>query len=258
MRYQSFHNCYPESAKRLIPRRIHLTCLYLTLQTSDTTLEEFLEELDALTDAVAEEGKDGDSTENASTDLLSLGASEDASASAGLALPHKEDSSPRSSEKKVRFSEKFLQPALARQTAPSQDSADSESTCLSSLNTSTPQIEALERILEDQEGCPVAPPVAEQQPSENECTEPDSSPSSGPPSADRGPSSVYPAELSKCNINSTNAGETRLTLAHSSGSAGLNKLMLPSFKEGSGLSVLSLESGETHPAHPTSSDKVSV
>lgn len=31
-----------------------------------------------------------------------------------------------------------------------------------------------------------------------------------------------------------------------------------SFKDESGLSVLSLESGETHPAHPTSSDKVSV
>lgn len=34
--------------------------------------------------------------------------------------------------------------------------------------------------------------------------------------------------------------------------------MLPSFKEESGLSVLSLETGETHPAHPSSSDKVSV
>lgn len=34
--------------------------------------------------------------------------------------------------------------------------------------------------------------------------------------------------------------------------------MPPSSKEESGLSVLSLESGETHPTHPTSSDKVSV
>lgn len=196
-------------------------CLHLTLQTSDTTLEEFLEELDALTDAASEEGKDPDSTASASTSLLPLGVSEDAPASAGPA-PHKEDSPPRSSEKKVRFSEKFLQPAHARHAAPSGDSADSESTCPSSSDASSPQIEALERVPQDQEGCPLDPPVAEQQPSENECTEPDGSPSSGPPPADRGPSSapegsVRSAELSKCNINSTNAGETRLTWVRSSG-----------------------------------------
>lgn len=50
-----------------------------------------------------------------------------------------------------------------------------------------------------------------------------------------------------------------------SDSVDLNKLMVFFFvflsfvfKAESGLSVLSLESGETHPAHPTSSDKVSV
>lgn len=219
MRYQSF----PESAKRLIHRRIHLTCSHLTLQTSDTTLEEFLEELDALTDAVSEEGKDPDPTASASTGLLTLGVSEDAPDPAAPA-PHREDSSPRPSEKKVRFSEKFLQPAHAGHAAPSGDSADSESTCPSSSNASSPQIEAVERVLRDQEGCPLAPPVAEQQPSENECTEADGGPSSGPPSADRGPgsapeSSVRPAELSKCNINSTNAGETGLTRVRSSGAA---------------------------------------
>lgn len=178
-------------------------CLYCILQTSDTTLEEFLEELDALTDAVAEEGKDRDST---------AATSEDSTASAGLLLPapHKEDSSPRTSEKKVRFSEKFLQPAHTRRTAPSRDSAHSESTCLSSLNASLPQIEALERVLLDQEGCPLAPPVAEQQPPENECTEPESIPSSSPPTSSAPESPVHPAELSKYNINSTNAGETRL------------------------------------------------
>lgn len=192
-------------------------CLYFNLQTSDTTLEEFLEELDALSDAVAEEGKDQDSAASTSTSLLSLSTSEDPTASAGLLLPapHKEDSSARTSEKKVRFSEKVLQPAHMRKTAPSRDSADSESACLSSSNASSPQIEALEGVLQDQEGCPLASPVAEQQPSENECTEPDGSPFSSPPSADRAPScapesSVHPAELSKRNINSTNTGETRL------------------------------------------------
>lgn len=232
-------------------------CFHRILQTSDTTLEEYLEELDALTDAVAEEGKDCDSTASASTGLLSLRTSEDATAPAAPALPapREEDWSPRTSDKKVRFSEKLLQPAQTRQTAPFRDSAGSESTCLSSLHASSAQIEALERILQNQDGCPPAPPVAEQQPFENKCSEADSSPPPSPPSAHRAPSAVHPAELSKCN---TNPGETGLVWVRSSGTTGVNKRMLPLFKEESGLSVLSLESGETHPAHHTSSDKVSV
>lgn len=179
-------------------------------------LEDFLEELDAFTDAVADEGKERDSTAKASTSLLSLGTSEDATAP-GLAspAPQNEDSSACTSEKKVRFSEKVLQPAQTRQTAASLDSADSESTRLISLNAISPQIKALERVLQDQEGCPAAPPVAEQQPSETECSAPDSGPSPNPPSADRAPSStaessVHPAELCKSNMNSTNPGETKL------------------------------------------------
>lgn len=196
---------------------MHLMCFYLILQTSDTTLEDFLEELDALTDAVAEEGKERDSTANASTSRLSPSTPEDAAAPAGLVLPapYKDDSSVSTSEKKVRFSEKVLWPAETRQTAASRDSADSESTRLSSLNASLPQIKALESVLEDLEDCPPAPPVAELQPSENECSEPDSGPSPSTPSADRAPSSaaessVHPAELSKSNINSTNPGERKL------------------------------------------------
>ncbi|XP_056867992.1 coiled-coil domain-containing protein 9B isoform X1 [Takifugu flavidus] len=198
------------------------------LQMSDTTLEEFLEELDALTDAVAEECKDRDSAVNASTTLLSPSTSEDATPSAGLATA--EDSSPRTSEKRVRFSEESLPLAHTRPTAPSQDSAHSESASPTSLNASLPPLEASKCVQQDQGGCPPALLVAEQQSSESECTKTDSSPSgaSSPPSAHREPHSVHPAELSKC--NSTNAEE-------------------------SGLSVLSLEVGETHPAHPTSSDK---
>lgn len=174
----------------------------------DTTLEEFLEELDALTDAVAEECKDRDSAVNASTALLSPSTSEDATPSAGLATA--EDSSPRTSEKRVRFSEESLPPAQTRQTAPSQDSAHSESACPTSLNASSPPVEASKCVQQDQGGCPPALPVEDHQSSENECTKADSSPSgaSTPPSADREPHSVHPAELSKC--NSTNAGEMRL------------------------------------------------
>lgn len=173
----------------------------------DTTLEEFLEELDALTDAVEEECKDPDSAVNASTALLSLSTSEDATPSAGLATT--EVSSPRTSEKRVRFSEESLPPAHARQTAPPQDSAQSESACPTSLNASSPPIEASKCVQQDQWGCPPALLVAEQQFSESECTKTNSpSGASSPPSADREPHSVHPAELSKC--NSTNAGETRL------------------------------------------------
>lgn len=192
-------------------------CLFVPLQTSDTTLEEFLEELDALTEAVAEEDKDRVSTVNASTGQLPLSTSEDETAGLVSAAVQKEDSPPRTSEKKVRFSEEFLQPAHTRKTAPSQDSTHLESSCLSSLNAPSPHTEALEHVPQDQGGCPPAPPVAEEQSSEGECPTTGSSPSesSSPPSADREPgsaqeSSVHPAELSKCNINSTNAGETRL------------------------------------------------
>uniref|UniRef100_A0A3B5K843 Coiled-coil domain containing 9B n=1 Tax=Takifugu rubripes TaxID=31033 RepID=A0A3B5K843_TAKRU len=178
------------------------------LQMSDTTLEEFVEELDALTDAVAEECKDRDSAVNASTTLLSPSTSEDATPSAGLATA--EDSSPRTSEKRVRFSEESLPLAHTRPTAPSQDSAHSESASPTSLNASLPPLEASKCVQQDQGGCPPALLVAEQQSSESECTKTDSSPSgaSSPPSAHREPHSVHPAELSKC--NSTNAGETRL------------------------------------------------
>lgn len=190
-------------------------CSYLILQMPYTTLEEFLEELDALTDAVAEECKDRDSAVDASTTLLSLSTSEDATPSAGLATA--EDSSPQTSERRVRFSEESIPPAHTRQTAPSQDSAHSESACPTSLNASSTPIEASKCVQQDQGGCPPALLVAEQQSSESECTKTDSSPSgassppsaaSSPPSADRKPHSVHPAELSKC--NSTNAGETRL------------------------------------------------
>lgn len=187
-------------------------CSCLILQTPDTTLEEFLEELDALTDAVAEECKDRDSTAITSTSPLSLSTSEEATASAGLAsaAAPTEDSCPRTSEKRVRFSEESLPPARPRQTEPSKDS---ETTCLSSLNASSPPIEASKRAQQDQGGCPPAPTVAEQQSSESECTKTDSilSEASSTLCADRAPTSVHPAELSKC--NSTSAGERKLVYA---------------------------------------------
>ncbi|XP_041810151.1 coiled-coil domain-containing protein 9B [Chelmon rostratus] len=206
-------------------------------QTSDTTLEEFLEELDALTDAEVEDQKDQDSKTKLSPSPDSLSTSE--------------ASSPRGSEKKVRFSEELVQGAHTRQATGSQDSASSESRSLSSLKASSPKKkqgpqQPLESATQDdggpqdQGGGPSAHPVAQQQASETECTRKDSNPPTAPssPSPEKAcaslqESSVQPVELAKCSISNTNTEELI----------------------DSGLSVLSLESGETHPTHSTSSDK---
>ncbi|XP_051243954.1 coiled-coil domain-containing protein 9B isoform X3 [Dicentrarchus labrax] len=236
------------------------------LQTSDTTLEEFLEELDALTDAEVEDLKDHDSKLKLSPSPDSLSVSEEVSGSTApvSAATLREDtptqgkaetSSPRGSEKRVRFLEELVQGAHTKQTTGSQDSASSESRSLSSLKASSPkktqpEEQGPQQPLEsakqddgspqDQGGGTSAPPVAQQQASETECTKKDSTPSTALSSlspekacASLQESSVQPVELAKCNISNTNPEELIE----------------------SGLSVLSLESGETHPTHSTSSDK---
>ncbi|XP_008279645.1 uncharacterized protein C15orf52 homolog isoform X2 [Stegastes partitus] len=224
-------------------------------QTSDTTLEEFLEELDALTDADLEDLKDQDTKtklssspdslpEEVSGDPVSASSSREDTPTQGKA----EASSPRGSEKKVRFSEELIQGAHARQAA-----QDSESRNPSSLKAYSPkklkheeQGQPLESAKQDdgspqdKGGGPSAPPVTQQQATETECTKKDSNPPTAPssPPAEKACSSLHetsvqPVELAKCNISNTNTEELI----------------------DSGLSVLSLESGETHPTHSTSSDK---
>lgn len=189
----------------------------------DTTLEEFLEELDALTDADADDLKDQDTKAKLSPSPDSLGkvpeeASESAAAVSAAILREDtpsqgkaEASSPRGLEKKVRFSEELIQGAHARQTT---DSQESESRSLSSLKTSSPKknkhdVQLLESAkqddesLQDEGGGPAAPPLAQQQVSETECTIKDSSPPAAPSSPHH---EVQPVELSKCNISNTNAG----------------------------------------------------
>lgn len=161
-------------------------------------------------------------------------------------------SSPRGSEKKVRFSEELIQGAHARQTAGSQDSESKSPTSLRAYSPKKikheeqgPQ-QPLESAKQDdgspqdKGGGPSARLVAQQQASETECTKKDSSSPTAPssPPAEKAcaslhESSVQPVELAKCNISNTNTEELI----------------------DSGLSVLSLESGETHPTHSTSSDK---
>ncbi|KAK2826217.1 hypothetical protein Q5P01_020431 [Channa striata] len=236
------------------------------LQKSDITLEEFLEELDALTDTETDDQKDQDSKTRPSSSPDSSSTFEEISGSTApvsVATSGEdthtqgkaESSSPRGSEKKVRFSEELIQVAHMRQSTGSQDSGSSESRSPSSLKASSPKKDKneVQRPREpldsaeqddgsprDQGGGPPAPSVAPQQASEIECTKKNSiTPTSpGCPPAEKGcsslqESSVQPVELTKCNISNTNTDELI----------------------DSGLSVLSLESGETHPSHSTSSDK---
>ncbi|XP_031134680.1 coiled-coil domain-containing protein 9B isoform X3 [Sander lucioperca] len=229
------------------------------LQSSDTTLEEFLEELDALTDTEVEDQK-----EEGSKMKLSPSTSEEVSGSTATlredaTTQEKAEASPAwGSEKKVRFSEELNLEAHTRQTTGSQDSASSEPMSASSFKASShnkqqQEVQEPQQPLEnakqcdvspqDQGGGPSAPSVAQQQASETECTKKDSTLSTAPssPSVEKActslpESSVKPVELAKCNISNTNTEELI----------------------DSGLSVLSLESGETHPTHSTSNDKVSV
>ncbi|XP_033981267.1 coiled-coil domain-containing protein 9B isoform X4 [Trematomus bernacchii] len=227
------------------------------LQSADTTLEEFLEELDALTDADVEDQKDVDLKMKPSQSPDSLRTSEEVSGSTTTVTEDTppddmaDTSSPQGLEKKVRFSKELIQGSHTNQTTGSQDSACSESRGASSLKDSSPkkqqhQVQGPQRPLEsakqdvDQEGVSSAPPIAQQQASEIKCGEKDSGPSTAPSSisaekdsASRQEISVQSIELAKCNISNTNTEELI----------------------DSGLSVLSLESGETHPTHSTSSDK---
>ncbi len=174
-----------------------------------------MEELDALTDAEVENQRDQDSKLKLSLSPDSLSASE--------------ASSPRGSEKKVRFSAELVQGAHTRQTAGSQDSASSESRCLSSLKASSPKknqhkVQGPQQPLEsakqddgsaeDEGGGPsAASPVVQQSTLETKCTQKDNSPSTAPctPPPEKAcaslqESSVQPVELAKSNISNTNTG----------------------------------------------------
>ncbi|XP_019940832.1 coiled-coil domain-containing protein 9B isoform X2 [Paralichthys olivaceus] len=226
------------------------------VQRSDTTLEE----LDALTDVDVEDQTGQDTKTSPSSDPLNVSEEVSGSAAPVSAATSREDassqgcpeaSSPRSSEKKVRFSEELIQGARTRQIADSQDSASSES----SLKASSPkknkqEVQGSQQPLEsakqddgspqDQGGDPSAHPVAQRESYEIECTKKDSNPPTSPnlslpekACASPEKASLQPVELAKFNISNTNTEELI----------------------DSGLSVLSLESGETHPTHCTSSDK---
>uniref|UniRef100_A0A1A8D3B2 Chromosome 15 open reading frame 52 n=1 Tax=Nothobranchius kadleci TaxID=1051664 RepID=A0A1A8D3B2_NOTKA len=207
-------------------------------QTSDTTLVEFLEERDALTDANKQDLKDQDS--KAKPDPES--AAGEASVSDGLreenVTQKKAESSPsRGVEKKVRFSEDLIQAAAAKQS--SLDSADSKgpfkaSSPKKNQHGSKPSESAKQDYgsSQDKGGGRPAPPVVQKQ--ETEKIQANSNaPPTNKPCACLHKSLVQPVEVSKCNSSSPNTEELR----------------------DSSLSVLRMESGETHPTHSASSDK---
>ncbi|MEQ2246595.1 hypothetical protein ILYODFUR_001137 [Ilyodon furcidens] len=223
-------------------------------QTTDTTLEEFLEELDALTDANGGNLKDLNS--KAKPDPSSVPESQNMCDSDSLkedtvTQMKTETSSPRGLEKKVRFSEELIQRAPAKQTTTPLQSATPESK--GSLKASSTKYNEVQRSQlpcvsaeqddsssQDKGGGPPAPPVTQQQASKTEHFKKDtSSPavsSSTPAEKNRmspHESPVHLVEVSKCNSSSTNTEE----LIDST------------------LSVLRIEPGESHPAHATSNDK---
>lgn len=184
----------------------------LISQASDATLEEFLEELDALTDS-DKDLKDQDSLAK----LDSLCAREEVRDLKEVIVPRKKAQAlwPRGSERKVRFSEELVQNAPAEQ--PSQDSAGAESK--GSLKVSSPkknkrEVERPQLPATKQDdsqgkgGSLPALPVVQQPASETEHTEKERTVPSSPP-AEKASASLQP--VSKGSSNSANTGTAQIT-----------------------------------------------
>ncbi|KAM6912279.1 coiled-coil domain-containing protein 9B [Xenentodon cancila] len=223
-------------------------------EASDTTLEEFLEELDALTNAEGEEPKDQDSKPKPSPGTDSLSTLEEVNGSANSlredtpVQEKAEASSLRSSEKRVRFSEELIQSPPAKQNIRDAASSDSRGSLnASAANTSKhrPQqpLESAKRddgSYQDKGRGPSAPPLS-QQSSHTEHTQKDSNPSTAPNST--------PADKAGVSVHETAVQPVEPTQSNDISNTNSEELI------GSSLSVLGKESGENHPTHSTSSDK---
>ncbi|KAM8916003.1 coiled-coil domain-containing protein 9B isoform 2-T2 [Spinachia spinachia] len=218
------------------------------LQSTDTTLEDFLEVLGALTDGEVDDQKDEEAKLKPSNSPTLAAASGEAMESTAAAQGDGRASSPPGAQRKVRFSKALVQGGNKEQTTGSQDRESRGVECFKAPSPKGQQHKVqrpqplLERPREedvsprDQGGGPPAPPVARQRPSGSDGIEDDLSLPSAPrsPSAERARSS--PERSSVQPASNTNAGE----------------LMDP------GLSALVLDSGETNPTRSSSSDTVSV
>ncbi|KAJ0008876.1 hypothetical protein NQD34_016291 [Periophthalmus magnuspinnatus] len=202
------------------------------LQDSETTLEEFLEELDALTELVDQRKVEDTKTKEPLSHELGTNEQVTVATEMDNNIQKKVDSSvPRGSEKKVRFSDEL------KQSGASQEPATSESQSPQSMKGSSPKKKKTQLhkaivdscIHQERGGESPSAPLTERQ--ENECTTKRViSPPDRSTQAEKANQSV---EVGKCNMTSTNTEELI----------------------DSGLSVLSMESGEPHQAHSTSSDK---
>lgn len=199
------------------------------LQDPETaTLEEFLEELDALTESsVVERARQEEDTKTKDSLSSAPEKMED-----NITHEKADSSALRGSEKKVRFSDELIQ-----ESGVSQEPAVSESRSPPSMKGSSPKKKKPQGHKTIVDGCvlqvdggePVLSPVTQQQ--ENDCLI--KSVSSLPLSSSHDDKASQPVEVGKCNTSSTNTEELI----------------------DSGLSVLNLESGEPHQSHSTSSDK---
>lgn len=192
------------------------------LQDHETTLEEFLEELDAL----AELSEDTKTKDSLSPDMETPEQGIVATVTEDNSTIEKDDFSvPRGLEKKVRFSDELL-----KDNAASQEPASAPSRCPESIKSSSSKKKKHQPhkttedsgSLRNDRGDPLQALVTQLQ--ETECTKKNNS---SPLTENQ------PVEVSKSNMSGTNTEELI----------------------DSGLSVLSLESGEPHQAHSTSSDK---
>lgn len=199
------------------------------LQDHETTLEEFLEEPDALAELSGVNWTRQDEDIKTKEPLSSDTGTPDgtvAKVTEDITTVEKADSCvPRGLDKKVRFSDEPV-----KDNAASQETANAPSRCPESMKGSSPKKNKQQphKTTEDSgrfhnnRGDPPQAPVTQMQ--ETECTKKNKS---SPQTENQ------PVEGSKSNMGGTNAEELI----------------------DSGLSVLSLESGEPHQAHSTSSDK---
>uniref|UniRef100_A0A3B3I4V0 Coiled-coil domain containing 9B n=1 Tax=Oryzias latipes TaxID=8090 RepID=A0A3B3I4V0_ORYLA len=179
-------------------------------QTTDTTLEEFLEELDALTKADGEEPKDSDlrakmSPEPQSPLLERFSTDSMKECSPPQAKP--EVFSPRGSEKRVRFLEELIQKPPVKQKTMSQESGSSESR--GSANASSPKKSRPEGqrsqlcVCQNNEAGPSSPPVPRHQ-------SPDTKNESKPGEKAKAAlheGSIQPVERTALTISNTNTGK---------------------------------------------------
>lgn len=167
--------------------------------------------------------------------------------------------SPRGSEKRVRFLEELIQKPPVKQKTMSQESGSSESR--GSANASSPKKSRPEGqrsqlcVCQNNEAGPSSPPVPRHQ-------SPDTKNESKPGEKAKAAlheGSIQPVERTARTISNTNTGIKQLyncNLFHKHKQS--VSLWLIEERIDSGLSVLSKESGESHPTHTTSSDKVSA